>query len=580
MLLTALIATVLTGLVTYTNPILHSDYSDPDVIQVDGEFWMTASSFNCVPGLQILHSFDLVHWELVNAALPKMDYDIPPEFRFRERSVFDVPAHGNGVWAPSIRWHDGMFYIFWGDPDLGIFQTHSRDPRGIWSEPEPVLFGKGLIDPCPLWDDDGRVYLVHGWAGSRAGFKSALSVCELDPETLCCIGGQVLVFDGNKTGNKTVEGPKFYKKYGYYYIFAPAGGVKEGWQLVLRSDRIFGPYEYRTVLHQGATPIHGPHQGALVEDGTGLSWFLHFEDRYAWGRVCHLQPVEWDSDGWCVIGRDLDGDGIGEPVSQCEAPAATRLEPFTGPDALETRTGFSEASIPLNWQWQCNPQVGWAMTNPADSTLRLNCIPKLDSWVNLWDTPNLLLEKVVGPEMEFMAKMTLRPAYQGDRAGLVVMGKDYFTLELDYDGTAVSLVRRECIGASGATSENIVTGVTIAAEDRSKARSAKIEKALKSFRSPLARKTQSQIARESIKMEQEGGDIFYSCWIKVNIRTVPVQATQYGMRCSFSYSTDGSFFRKIGGEVYCSEGIWIGTKLGFFAISDVRRNDGGYLEIY
>lgn len=579
MLLSLLFASVLAGIVTFTNPILHSDYSDPDVIQVDGEYWMTASSFNCVPGLQVLHSYDLVNWEIVGAALPEMDYDIPPEYRLRESSTYDSPRPGRGVWAPSIRWHEGVFYIFWGDPDVGIFQVHARDPRGVWSEPEAVILGKGLIDPCPLWDDDGRVYLVHGWAGSRAGFKSVLSVCELDSESLHCRGGQVLVFDGNKTGNKTVEGPKFYKRGGYYYIFAPAGGVREGWQLVLRSGSVFGPYEYRTVMHQGGTPIHGPHQGALVEDAGGASWFLHFEDRRAWGRVCHLQPVEWDSEGWCIIGRDNDGDGIGEPVSKCDCPAVMRVGEHTGPEALGTGTDFTGVSIPLNWQWVCNPQVGWAMMNPADSTLRMNCIPKNDKWGNLWDTPNLLLEKIAGPEMEFTAKLSFRPSNDGDRVGLVVMGKDYFTLELDYDGNAVSLVRRNCIGASTAVSESIVTSVGIAAEDRSKARAARLEKALTGLRSPIARKTRSQMEKESARMDQTGGDIFYSCWVRVNIRTVPTSTTAYGMKCSFSYSTNGSFFRKIGGEEYCTEGIWIGAKLGFFAISDVRSNDSGYLEV-
>lgn len=113
---------------TYTNPILHADYSDPDAIRVGGDYWMTASSFNHVPGLQILHSADLVHWKIVNAALPRM----APE------EDFSLPSHGNGVWAPSIRCHDGIFRIFWGDPDRGIYCITAEDlqengPGRIWS---------------------------------------------------------------------------------------------------------------------------------------------------------------------------------------------------------------------------------------------------------------------------------------------------------------------------------------------------------------------------------------------------------------------------------------------------------------
>jgi len=258
----------------YTNPVLFSDYSDPDVIRVGDDYWMTASSFTCFPGLQILHSTDLVDWEIAAAALPEMG------------PAFDAPSHGNGVWAPCIRYHDGRYWIFWGDPDKGIFQINTTDPRGEWSKPHLVLEGKGMIDTSPLWDDDGRVYLVHAWAGSRAGFKSILNVCELDKDCTRVISDQVLVFDGKKTGDDTVEGPKFYKRDGWYYIFAPSGGVKEGWQLVLRSRNVYGPYEKRTVLHQGNTDIHGPHQGGWVTDVAGDDWFIHFEDRYSWSATC------------------------------------------------------------------------------------------------------------------------------------------------------------------------------------------------------------------------------------------------------------------------------------------------------
>lgn len=155
----------------YKNPILYADYSDPDVCRVEDDFYMTSSSFNCIPGLQILHSKDLVNWTIINAAIP---YALTPA------EMPERPEHGNRVWAPSIRYHEGWFYIFWGDPDQGIFMTKTTDVHGRWSEPVLVLEGKGYIDPTPLWDEDGRVYLVHAFAGSRAGLKSVLAVCELN----------------------------------------------------------------------------------------------------------------------------------------------------------------------------------------------------------------------------------------------------------------------------------------------------------------------------------------------------------------------------------------------------------------
>lgn len=577
-MLLSLLGLLLAGVVTYTNPILHSDYSDPDVICVDDEFWMTASSFNCTPGLQILHSYDLVHWEIVNAALPKLEYDVPEQYRLRHDSSFDGMSHGKGVWAPSIRWHDGLFYIFWGDPDWGIYQTHTADPRGAWSEPVRVIKGKGMIDPCPLWDDDGKAYLVHAWAGSRAGFKSALVVTEMTPDATETIGCPMIVFDGNASGNKTVEGPKFYKRDGWYYIFAPAGGVKEGWQLALRSRDIYGPYEYLKVLHQGTTDIHGPHQGAWVEDSIGQSWFVHFEDRYAWGRVVHLEPMTWDDSGWCVIGEDPDGDGIGQPVSGCHMPASSHIEAFTGVDAMASGLDFSANRIPLNWQWHANPQPGWAMLSAGEKYLRLNCIRKSDEWCNLWDTPNLLLEKITGPEMTFDARLTFRPGNKGERAGLVIMGQDYCTLECNYDGSVVSLCKRTCMDASDSGSERVDFAVNIAARDRLKANSERLEKKVRELINS-SRKTNKQAVRNEIREDQEGGDLFYDVWVRVKMTPAKTETTRYGMKCTLQYSTDGQNYHRFGADFYAREGRWIGAKIGFFAIADTEYNDGGYLEV-
>src|SRR5262249_30528271 len=125
---------------TYTNPILHADYSDPDVVRVGADYYMTASSFSHVPGLPILHSNDLVSWTLVGHALPRL---VPDD-------MFRVPQHGKGVWAPAIRHHAGRFWIYYPDPDVGIYVTTAQDPRGPWTAPVLVKGGKGLIDPCPL----------------------------------------------------------------------------------------------------------------------------------------------------------------------------------------------------------------------------------------------------------------------------------------------------------------------------------------------------------------------------------------------------------------------------------------------
>ena len=185
------------------------------------------------------------------------------------------------------------------------------DPRGEWSTPTLVLPGKGLIDPCPLWDDDGTVWLVHAWARSRAGFNNVITLRRLTPDGLTAADdGGVVIVDGNALpGYRTLEGPKLYKRGGEYLLFAPAGGVATGWQSVFRARDIRGPYRERIVLDQGRSAVNGPHQGAWVDTPQGEDWYLHFQDKGPYGRVVHLEPMTWSEDGWPIIGWDPDGNG-------------------------------------------------------------------------------------------------------------------------------------------------------------------------------------------------------------------------------------------------------------------------------
>jgi len=221
----------------YKNPVLHADYSDPDAIRVGDYFYMTASSFQCTPGLPVLRSKDLINWTIIGHALQKQ----------YPAGHYAVPRHGDGCWAPCIRYHNGVFYIFWGDPDFGIYMVKTQNPEGAWALPVLVMEGKGLIDPSPFWDTDGRAWLVHGWAGSRAGVNGLLTLHRMRPDGTQLLDEGRHVFDGHDA-HPTVEGPKLYKRNGYYYIFAPAGGVATGWQLVLRSRNIYGPYTEKIVL--------------------------------------------------------------------------------------------------------------------------------------------------------------------------------------------------------------------------------------------------------------------------------------------------------------------------------------------
>ena len=259
---------------TYTNPVINADYSDPDVIAVGEDYYLTASSFASMPGLPILHSKDMVNWEIINYALRSQFPDSP------------APQHGNGVWfrypLPSPR----ILHLL-GRPRQWRDDGKDKDPYGRWEDPVCVIPGKGMIDTTPLWDDDGRCYLVNGWAGSRAGFNSILTVRELSADGTKAISAPIIVFDGGNE-NRTAEGPKFYKRDGWYWIMCPAGGVEQGWQLAMRSKSPYGPYECKTVLAQGNTNVNGPHQGGWVHTAFGEDWFMHFQDKGCYACVQYI----------------------------------------------------------------------------------------------------------------------------------------------------------------------------------------------------------------------------------------------------------------------------------------------------
>lgn len=506
---------------TYSNPVINADYSDPDVCRAGNDYYLTASSFQCIPGLPILHSNDLVNWTLVNYAIP-YKYEQPDGLL-----DFSLPQHGNGVWAPSIRFYKDTFYIYYGDPDAGVFMTKTTDPKGAWSKPQLVKAGKGLIDACPLWDDNGQMYLVHAFAGSRAGMKSVLAVTPLRADGTAdpYHAESKIIYDGHQ-GDVTIEGPKFYKKDGYYYIFAPAGGVATGWQVVLRSKNIYGPYEQKIVMAQGKTNINGPHQGAWVDTpDEQQDWFLHFQDRFAYGRVVHLQPMLWKN-GWPIIGTDKNNDGCGDPVTTYTKPAVGKQYPICNPAESDE---FNENTLGLQWQWHSNSNPLWYFTDAQAGVLRLFSAQQPANAVNLYGVGNLLLQKM--PAQTFRVTTKVRfcplPKKTGERAGLIVMGLDYAVLTFENTANGLVLSQNSCLQADNGSKE---------------------------------------VKNESITVQP-------NTYIYLSVRV------QDGAVCSFSYSLDGRNYTVLGKDFTAKEGKWIGAKVGLFCTRNFTNNDSGWLDV-
>ena len=512
---------------TYTNPVINADYSDPDVIAVGDDYYLTASSFQCMPGLPILHSKDLVNWEIIGHALTK------PYFSQ------NVPSHGNGVWAPCMRYHNGEFYIYWGDPDRGVYMVKTKNPAGEWEKPVRVIKGKGMIDTSPLWDDDGRCYLVNGWANSRAHFASVLTVRELNAEGTAAISDPVIVFDGNGTENRTCEGPKFYKRNGWYWIMCPAGGVPTGFQLAMRSKSPYGPYEVKKVLAQGKTNINGPHQGGWVHTSQGEDWFMHFQDKGAYGRVVHLQPVTW-RDNWPVMGIDKDGDYCGEPVTKYRKPKTAGKVANVNPQESDE---FNDGKVGMQWQWQANYSQLYGMPT-MNGTFRLYTY-KLKPYtykknrdsLSLWLDPAMLLQKTPADRFTATAKLCLTAKNEQQLGGIIMMGLNFSALVVKRVGKEFQLLQLTCKDA-----------------DKANQPSSKLLATLK----PTSADTNGY--QEAIH------EVIY------------MRMKVYDGKLQFAYSTDGKHYTSVGDVFTMREGKWIGAKIGLVAAEPQGTNPCGWID--
>lgn len=488
---------------TYSNPILYTDYSDPDAIRVGEDYFMVASSFCNSPSVPVLHSKDLVNWRVIGYAMEKLPFD-----------TYDKPIHGCGAWAPAIRYHDGVFYVFIPMPDEGIFMVKSRNPFEGWEEPVCVRKVTGWIDPCPFWDDDGQAYMVTAFARSRIGFKSILHLSPIEPDCSGVLGDGKHVFDGNET-QPTIEGPKLYKRNGYYYIFAPAGGVKPGWQTVLRSRNIWGPYEEKIVLHQGGSSVNGPHQGAWVDTPSGEDWFLHFQDVGNAGRIVHLQPMRWVDD-WPVIGVNADENGCGEPVMQYQKPDVGGEYPICAPEDSDL---FEGEKLGLQWQWNANYKKEWYALSDGMLTLYAQ---NSEKETQTCDVPNLLLQKWPAPQFQITTKLHLAGMKDGDICGMVSLGGVYTDFAIKQENGEKKFVQR-----TGEWTKHNETETVCGA-------------------------LKEDVVYLRMYVEDE-------------------------LQVSFAYSTDGTEYVKAGEVIEATPGRWVGVKAGLFAIHE-GEGEGGFVK--
>lgn len=488
---------------TYRNPIIHADYSDPDVIRVGNDYYMVASSFTCAPGIPVLHSKDLVNWKIINHVYPRLPQD-----------RYDFPAHGQGSWAPSIRYHNGKYYVYFCTPQEGLFVGYTTDPAKEWTL-KHVLQVSQWEDPCPLWDEDGKAYLVRSKLCGGPVYLHRMSEDGLS----ILDNGKIIYWDEEE--NPVLEGLKMMKRNGWYYILAPAGGVSTGWQTVLRSRNIEGPYESKKVLQEG-NGINGPHQGGFVDTQTGEWWFIHFQDKGVYGRIVHLQPGDWKND-WPVMGIDEKGEGCGLPVLSHKKPNVGKTYPIESP---QTSDDFTGKKLGLQWQWQAAGQPRWYSLSASKGALRLYAISSPTEDGNLYYSGNLLLQKLPAPSFTSTVKMNVAHLQEGERAGLVMMGNAYSYLSVQQKGGKKLIVLSEGKGDNcGYVPREIKTTVC------------------------------------------SSNDV----WLQVKVYP---DAT-----CRYSYSNDGTHFTAFDERFEVSKGQWIGAKVGLFCINPDVIDGKGFVDV-
>ena len=374
---------------TYRNPVLPADYSDPDVIRVGDDFYLVASDFHFV-GIQVLHSRDLVNWRIIGQVFGRLP--MHPRYDLMQ-------GYAQGTWAPSLRYHKGLFYLYVCTPHDGLFRWTAKNPAGPWSEMVTIKTVDKWEDPCPFWDDDGQAYLVHSLHGA-----GPLILHKMNAEGTELLDDGVVIYEG-----PIAEGPKFYKRKGWYYLSLPEGGVEQGGQTVLRSRNIYGPYERRVVLPGGS-----PHQGGIVDLPNGESWFIGFKSTGHLGRICHLLPVKWGDDDWPVFGE------AGQPVDGGRKPGLP-AGPIQRP---QTSDDFSARFLPPQWQWNHNPWgEGWSLTH-RPGWLRLRGLPATEPML----ARNTLTQKLWDQRGRVDVKLDVRRLSEGQRAGFAFLSGKVFNV--------------------------------------------------------------------------------------------------------------------------------------------------------
>ncbi|MDH2423993.1 RICIN domain-containing protein [Sphaerisporangium sp. TRM90804] len=474
----------------YTNPVVWQDFADGDIIRVGDAYYYSASTMHYSPGAPILRSYNLVDWEYAGHSVPRLDFG---------SNAYDLNggrAYVKGIWASTLNYRPSNSTYYWvGCIEFNRTYVYTASAvDGTWTKRAQIpncYYDAGL-----LIDDNDTMYVAYG--------NGTISVAQLSADGLSQVRAQQVFQTPSSVG--TLEGARFYKRNGYYYIWLtrPANG-----QYVLRSTSPFGPYEMRQVLLDLPGPISGggvPHQGGLVQTQNGAWYYMSFVDAYPGGRVPALAPITWTND-WPVLQTVNGRWGVNYPKPNIQTTRT--VASMIGPDT------FSSSTLGHRWEWNHNPDNSrWS----TGSGLRLQTATVTN---DLYNARNTLTHRIQGPSSTATIELDYSAMANGDRAGLAMLR----------DQSAWIGVKRD----NGTNRVVMTNGLT-----------------MNSSWGTTGTGTEAASANIS------GGKI----WLRVNADIRPGT----GRQARFSYSTDGTNFTALG-PAFTMNNAWqffMGYRFGIF----------------
>jgi len=487
----------------FTQPVLWQDLADTDLIRVGDAFYYSASTMHFSPGAPILRSYDLVNWEYFSHSVPSLNFSNP---------AFDLQGgneYNAGIYASTLRYRNSTETFYWIGCIQGTGKTYIYTAPGIagpWKQTS-VISNYCYYDCGLLVDDDDSMYVSYGlWVAD--GSKAKIWVAQLTPDGLQ--NKKIEIVWNTTSAVGYVEGTRFYKKGGIYYILLTNPGVGSG-EIILKSTQgPFGPYsDWHRVLQNNGNPVPSagsPYQGALVDTPAGDWWYVAFVNRYPGGRIPVLAPVTWDADGWPNVIFNGKQWGSTYPYPLPKHP----VKSITGTD------NFNGTALGPQYEWNHNPDNSkWSI----GKGLTLQTATTTDDF---FMARNTLSHRMLGPKSSCTIRLDYSSMVDGDRAGLAVFR---------YDAAWIAVAKN---GSS--TTVQMVDHLLMANTN--------------------GWKTQNKgavVASESIS----GGIV----WLRIDADISTGSST-----AKFSYSADGSTFTNLGQTHTMADGAvyFVGDRYGIF----------------